>query len=567
MKKWQIKYRAVSALLVVLLLLPGLVLAEGASTRLDSISAAEPGESVVIRGETALEEVLVRILRPNGTLLELDLLSKDELAAGQTVTLPAAAPEGTYQVSAGMGQDVAVVTFQVKAGGNGPEPSTSPSVSPSVSPSQSPSVSPSTSPSQSPSQPPSDSPDSGTPDGQGSTTAPSPTASPASTAKPAEQADIAVKGAMNAAGAVTASVSEQALKEALQKATGGQVAIQLDAVSGAKEYQLSLPSAMLEDLPAGQSLLVKTELASVTLTSAMLAGLETPPAGSIALVIGRADPASLPAEAAQAASGKPVLELAFRVDGKPASWSGSPVPAIITVPYQPAASEQARTDLIVVWHIGDNGNTSVIPSSRYNNGAVTFETTHFSQYAVVYSPVGFSDTASYPWAEKQIEALAARGIIEGTSRDTYTPAANIKRADYLHLLVKTLGLTAEFISSFDDISPNDYYYTSVSIAKKLGITDGAEGNSFHPAAEITRQDMFTLTYRALSLAGAVKAQGTAADLQGFADASSVASYAADSLATLYKAKLLEGDGSRLLPLAPATRAETAVLMYRMYQMK
>lgn len=555
MKKRQMKYRAFSALLVMLLLLPGLVLAEGPSTRLDSIPAAAPGESVVIRGDTELAEVLIRILRPNGTLLELDLLSKDELAAGKTVTIPAEAPQGTYQVSAGMGQDVAAVTFQVKAGGSGPEPSTSPSVSPG------------TSPSPSPTQSPSDSPDSGTPGGPGGTIAPSPTASPAPTAKPAEPADIAVKGAMNAAGAVTAAVSEQALKEALHKAAGAQVAIQLDAVSGAKEYQLSLPSAVLEALPTGQSLLVKTELASVTVTSAMLAGLETPPADSIALVIGRADPASLPAEAAQAASGKPVLELAFHVDGKPAAWSGSPVPATITVPYQPTASELARTDLIVVWHISDNGNTSVIPSSRYNNGAVSFETTHFSKYAVVYSPVSFSDTGSYPWAEKQIEALAARGIIEGTSRDTYTPAANIKRADYLHLLVKTLGLTAEFSSTFDDISPNDYYYTSVSIAKKLGITEGAEGNSFYPAAEITRQDMFTLTYRALFLTGAVKVQGTAADLQGFADASTVASYAADSLAALYKAKLLEGDGSRVQPLSPATRAETAVLMYRIYQMK
>lgn len=566
MKKWQMKYRVVSVLLV-LMLLPGLVLAEGASTRLDSIPAAAPGENVVIRGDTELAEVLVWILRPNGTLLELDLLGKDQLAAGKTVTIPAEALEGTYQVSAGMGQDVAAVSFQVKAGGNGSEPSTSPSVSPSISPSVSPSTSPSVSPSQSPSQSPSDSPDSGSPGGPVGTTAPSPTASPASTAKPTGQADIAVKGAMNAAGAVTAAVSEQALKEALHKAAGAQVTIQLDAVSGAKEYQLSLPSAVLEALPAGQSLLVKTELASVTLTSAMLAGLETPPAGSIALVIGRVDPASLPAEAAQAASGKPVLELAFHVDGKPAAWSGSPVPATITVPYQPTASELARPDLIVVWHIDDNGNISVIPSSRFNNGAVTFETTHFSQYAVVYSPVAFSDTASYPWAEKQIEALAARGIIEGTSRDTYTPAANIKRADYLHLLVKTLGLTAEFSSTFDDISPNDYYYTSVSIAKKLGITEGAEGNSFYPAAEITRQDMFTLTYRALSLTGVVKVKGTAEGLQGFADTSSVASYAADSLAALYKAKLLEGDGSRLQPLSPATRAETAVLMYRIYQMK
>ncbi|MNB97532.1 Endo-1,4-beta-xylanase A precursor [compost metagenome] len=63
----------------------------------------------------------------------------------------------------------------------------------------------------------------------------------------------------------------------------------------------------------------------------------------------------------------------------------------------------------------------------------------------------------------------------------------------------------------------------------------------------------------------MKEHGTAADLQGFSDAASVAAYAADSIASLYKSKLLEGDGSQLLPLSPATRAETAVLMYRIYQ--
>jgi beta-glucosidase len=370
---------------------------------------------------------------------------------------------------------------------------------------------------------------------------------------------------MNAAGAVTASVAEQTLKEALQKAGCRQIAVQVDAISGAKEYELSLPTAVLQSLTTGQSLLIKTELASVAVTTGMLEGLETAPTGNIALAIGKVDPSSLPAEAAQAAAGKPVIELSFRVNGQSVKWSGSPVPASITIPYPAPPSELAESHRIVVWYIADNGQTTPVPSSRYDSGAVTFETNHFSHYAVVYSPVSFSDTRDYPWAEKQIEALAARGIIEGTSQDSYTPAANIKRADYLHLLVKTLGLTAEFSGNFEDVSTTDYYYTTLGIAKKMGIAEGSEGNRFNPEAQISRQDMFTLTYRALFLTGAMEEKGTAADLHGFADAASVADYAADSIATLYKSKLLEGDGSRILPLSPATRAETAVLMHRIYQ--
>ncbi|RAV04097.1 hypothetical protein DQG13_06355 [Paenibacillus sp. YN15] len=372
---------------------------------------------------------------------------------------------------------------------------------------------------------------------------------------------------MNASGTVIASVPEQTLKEALQKAGSKQVAVQMDAISGAKEYQVNLPSAVLEALTAAQSLLIKTELANVAVNSGMLAGLESAPTGTIALVIGKADPASLPAEALHAAAGKPAIELSFRMNGQPVKWSGSRVPSTIAIPYQAPASELAKPEKIVVWHIDDNGQVAAVPSSRYANGTITLETGHSGKYAVVYSPVSFSDTGDYPWAEKQIDALAARGIIEGTSQNTYTPDANIKRADYLHLLVKTLGLTAEFSGNFADVTASDYYYASVGIAKELGITEGAEGGRFIPEAEITRQDMFTLTYRALSLAGAIKEKGAAADLQSFADAETVAAYAADSIASLYKAKLLEGDGSRILPLSPATRAETAVLMYRIYQTK
>lgn len=562
MRKLQFKYRAVSALLVMLMLLPGFILAEGASTRLDSIPDAIPGENVVIRGSTELPEVFVRILRPNGTLLELDLLSKDELAAGKTVALPSTAPEGTYQVSAGLGQDVVTVSFKVKAEGNGPEPTPTASATPSASPSTSPSVSPSTTPSTTPGTSPSESPSEETPDDSGSTPVSSLSTSPAPTVKPSEPADIVVRGTMNTVGVVTASLSEQSMKAALQKADGGQITVQVDAISGAKEYQLDLPPSALESLADGQPLLIRTGLASVTVTSGMLAGLESVPNGNITLAAGLADPVSLPSEAAQAAAGKPVINLSFRINGQPMKWSGSPVQATITIPYQATASELAKSELIVVWYIGDNGQITAVPSSRYDNGAVTFKTGHFSTYAVVYSPVSFADIQDYPWAEKQIGALAARGIIEGTSQDAYAPAANIKRADYLHLLVKTLGLTAEFSSNFDDVSTGDYYYSSVGIAKNLGITEGAEGNRFNPEAEITRQDMFTLTYRALALTGVMKEKGTAADLQGFADAASVADYAADSIASLYNSKLLEGDGNRLLPLSSATRAETAVLMYR-----
>jgi len=78
--------------------------------------------------------------------------------------------------------------------------------------------------------------------------------------------------------------------------------------------------------------------------------------------------------------------------------------------------------------------------------------------------------------------LASKGVINGTSDTTFTPQADITRADFMILLVKALGLTAEVTSNFDDVSEKDYYYEYVGIAKELGITTGVGNNKFNPKA-------------------------------------------------------------------------------------
>jgi len=124
----------------------------------------------------------------------------------------------------------------------------------------------------------------------------------------------------------------------------------------------------------------------------------------------------------------------------------------------------------------------------------------------------FKDIASCTWAEKQIEVLASKGIINGTSDTTYSPGDQITRADYLTLLVKTLGLNTKFDSNFEDINPAAYYYEAIGIARKLGITSGVGNNRFNPNAPITRQDMMVLTERALRIAKKITGKGKASNL-------------------------------------------------------
>ncbi len=166
------------------------------------------------------------------------------------------------------------------------------------------------------------------------------------------------------------------------------------------------------------------------------------------------------------------------------------------------------------------------------------------------------------WAKEAIEALAAKGIVQGTSSTFFEPGAKMKRADFILLLVRAFDLKAGFEVSFADADQDAYYYEALGIAKQLGIASGVGGNRFNPGAEISRQDMMVFIVRALQKSGKLANAGSISDLGKFADASKVADYAVKAAAVLVREGIVLGDGKLLHPTGAATRAETAVLFYR-----
>jgi S-layer homology domain. len=177
----------------------------------------------------------------------------------------------------------------------------------------------------------------------------------------------------------------------------------------------------------------------------------------------------------------------------------------------------------------------------------------------------FNDLAAYSWAKDSIETMASKGVINGTSETTFAPGENITRADFIVLLVNTLGLKAKVDSNFSDLKSTDYYYNAVGIAKSLGVTKGQGDNNFNPSEEISRQDMMVLTARAMRIANKLAASTGNVEISAFTDKSAVADYAAADISAMVKDGLIKGDNSTINPLGNATRAEVAVLMYRIYK--
>jgi hypothetical protein len=171
---------------------------------------------------------------------------------------------------------------------------------------------------------------------------------------------------------------------------------------------------------------------------------------------------------------------------------------------------------------------------------------------------------THKWAQEAVETLAAKGIVSGTSDNTYTPGKNITRADFITLLIKALGLKADFNSNFGDVTSDAYYYQAVGIAKQLGITSGTSDGNFNPKTEISRQDMMVMVVKALKASGVKLEGGSASDIKDFKDAEKVSGYASEAVAALIKEGIIKGSGNSINPKDQLTRAEAAVVVYKIY---
>lgn len=376
----------------------------------------------------------------------------------------------------------------------------------------------------------------------------------------------------NSTGAATVEVDAASLISAFDKSATDDkgvktVVVDIPNIDGAKAYEPILPASFLTAGDASKAVEINTGVAAVTVPSNMLTAADAAGAQNVSLTIAAGDKNKLDAAVQAQIGDRPVIELNLKIDGKQTAWSNEGAHVTITVPYTPTADELKDPEHITVWFIDGSGKAVAVPNGSYDSttGKVTFNTTHFSKYAIVFVQKTFSDIAGYGWAKNQIEVLASKGIINGTSNDTFSPAANITRADYLVLLVKTLGLTAEFDSNFNDVEPGTYYYEAAGIAKKLGLAAGSGNNRFNPKENISRQDMMVLTARVLEKYKGLKVAGDFAVLDKFSDKRDIAGYAVDSLATLVKEGLISGSGDKLNPRAQTTRAESAVFLYRIYK--
>ncbi len=244
-------------------------------------------------------------------------------------------------------------------------------------------------------------------------------------------------------------------------------------------------------------------------------------------------------------------------DGIDVSWQSS-TPSVVTA------------DGLV--YLPDSKGQEVVLTAELSRGSA-HETREFTVYVcskaelstgVAPEKVRFTDLVGYDWAKAEIEQMAAAGIITGRTKTTFAPGENIKRGDFVLLLMRMLDVVGTPKVAFDDVPESSYYFTAIAQARTLGLVGGTGDNLFKPETPITRQEMFTLVMRALEKTGYLPTTDARSDLSVFSDYGQVAGYARDSIAAAVAQGLIVGAQGRLNPLGNTTRAEAAVFIARIY---
>lgn len=311
---------------------------------------------------------------------------------------------------------------------------------------------------------------------------------------------------------------------------------------------------------------INTPIASVTFDSDMLSEEVLLDAQKVELCISLIDTAQLSERLKDVFDKRPLLDVSIAIDGVKTKWKNENSPLYVSINYKPNEEELKNSHSIVGCHMDGNKEFQIIHNGKYNleTEEVTFSLKSPGLCGIAFNNITFSDI-QMSWARKEIEALAARGIVNGKSQKTYAPNSEITRADFILLLMGILNkATTEYNDEFSDVSQWDYYYDAVNAARELGITHGISKNKFNPSGHITRQDMMVLIGRALEISGVKLEQ--ISDLTVFSDSINISDYAVDSVAKLVAVDIIKGDKGKIRPGNNLSRAEAAMVIYSMHEL-
>lgn len=158
----------------------------------------------------------------------------------------------------------------------------------------------------------------------------------------------------------------------------------------------------------------------------------------------------------------------------------------------------------------------------------------------------FTDVPAGSWYEEAVNYVSEKGLMNGTSKNSFSPNANTTRGMIVTILARVEGVNT---------NGTPWYAAGQKWAMDNGISDGT-----NMPGVITREQLATILYRYAKQKGYDVSKSAA--LTAFSDADKVNGYAAEAMQWAVAEGLLQGSNGKLDPQGSATRAQVATILMR-----
>ena len=159
----------------------------------------------------------------------------------------------------------------------------------------------------------------------------------------------------------------------------------------------------------------------------------------------------------------------------------------------------------------------------------------------------FTDVPAGSWYEDAVNYVSEKGLMNGTSKNGFSPNAPTTRGMIVTILARVEGVNT---------NGTPWYAAGQKWAMDNGISDGT-----NMVGEVTREQLAAILYRYAKLKGYATSKSN--KLDSFKDADKVSSWAVEAMQWANAEGLINGKSNSMLdPQGKATRAETAAILMR-----
>lgn len=439
----------------------------------------------------------------------------------------------------------------------------------------------------------------------------------ASSANNTATVSISVAAKIDTSGRAVASVTAKDMSSTLAKALDAakaaekegkknivpMVRLDVSADNKATAVETAIPAASVKEaVKENAALTMATPVGTITFDQKALAGIsESAGSSDVKISVAKVDKTKTDLPKALAANIGTLFELKV-TSGDKAITNFKEGKVTVSLPYTPSSNEKVSD--ICVYYVDNDENLVLMKGSSYDEktGLVTFETNHFSCYAIgtVISDK-FQDVKNGQWFYENIMYLINKGILNGKSESQFAPNDQITRAEFVQILYRLVQAEAKVTGSaiasggaittgtaiaegasqktFSDVKSSAWYAKAVAWAYESNVITGLHGSdgtlNFAPNANITRQDMAVMIKNFIEKVEKKEMPQTVQNM-AFTDSNDIAGYAREAVSMTQQSGIISGTSKTnasgnaitvFFPKNQATRAEAATMIAKLLKIK